>query len=218
MPPRAAVLALLVLPLASATALAQWGERWSPPGTDEGAYGGSHQPGLPDPSFTLLNNTPQPVERLFVSPVGSGDWGHDRLGSRALPPERSQHVRLDPRDGCRQDLRAVFGDGGMQDLRGLDTCAVREVRLGPPAAPPEPRLALRNAGRQPIVAAYASPAGLPDWGMDRLTVHPLPPGDTFRLDLPPGACEYDVKVLYADGATGERRGLDLCARPAVRFP
>ena len=195
---RAAVLALLALPFASATAPAQ--------------------PSLPDPSYTVVNNTGQTLELLFVSPVGSRDWGPDRLASRPLPSGSSRLVRLDPRDGCRQDLRAVFRDGTVQDLRDANTCAARVLTLGPPQPPPEPRLELRNTGRQPIAAAYVSPSGVPDWGMDQMTVHPLPPGGIFRLELPPGACRYDVKVLYADGATEERRGLDLCARPRVRFP
>ncbi|MXP62387.1 hypothetical protein E0493_03345 [Roseomonas sp. M0104] len=198
MPPRAPLLALLALPLLSTAALAQRT--------------------LPDPSYTVINNTGQTLEMLFASPVGSHDWGHDRLGSEPVPSGTSRLVRLDPRDGCRYDLRAVFRDGTVQDMRNTNTCAARSYRLGPAAPPPEPRLELRNAGREPIVAAFVSPAGAGDWGMDQLDVHPLPPGRSFRLELPPGACRYDVKVLYADSASEERRGLDLCASPAVRFP
>ena len=196
--PRATVLALLVLPILSTAAPAQRN--------------------LPDPSYTVVNNTGQTLEMLFASPVGSHDWGHDRLGSEPVPSGSSRLVRLDPRDGCRYDLRAVFRDGTVQDMRGADTCATRMFRLGPPTAPPEPRLDLRNTGRQPIIAAYVSSFGARDWGVDQLDVHPLRPGGSLRLVLPPGECRYDVKVLYADQATEERRGLDLCAHSAVRFP
>ncbi|MDJ0388343.1 hypothetical protein QMO56_09480 [Roseomonas sp. E05] len=195
MSPRAAVLALLALPILSTAAPAQ-----------------------PDPSYTVVNNTGQTLEMLFASPVGSQDWGYDRLGSQPVPSGSSRLVRLDPRDGCRYDLRAVFRDGTVQDMRNADTCAARMFRLGPPVPPPQPRLELRNTGRRPIIAAYVSPSGAPDWGVDQLDVHPLRPGRSLRLELPPGTCRYDLKVLYADRATEERRGLDLCDRPAVRFP
>lgn len=180
----------------------------------------------PDPSFQLVNRTGEAVEHLFANPAELRDWGHDRL-ARAVPPGGRVRIRLDPRGGCLQDIRVVYAGGGVQDLRGLDTCARPEVVLGRPAAagPGQAgpasraaRLALRNDGRRPIVDVFVSPAGQPDWGYNRLTVSPLPPGGGFRLDLPPGGCLYDVKVVYFDGMPQEQRGLDLCARPAVRFP
>lgn len=206
---------------------------------------------LPDPSFDLVNNTPRIVEQLYANPVAIRDWGHDRLGTIAVPPGVVHRVRLDPRGGCLQDVRVVFRDGGVQDYRGFDGCAERRLVLdpaGPPpgyaapgygapppgygapppgygAAPgyaPQQRrattLRLDNRGRRPIDFVFVSPAGRPDWGEDRLLGRPFRAGGSISLPLPPGDCIYDVKIIYADGAAQEQRGVDLCARPALRFP
>ncbi|MCQ4158481.1 hypothetical protein NON00_00880 [Roseomonas sp. GC11] len=179
------------------------------------------QPRLPDPSFDLVNNTPRPVEQLFVNPAAAPDWGHDRLGSQFVPPGALHRVRLDPRGGCLQDIRVVFRDGAVQDMRGADTCALRQVFLGPlppPKPPAAPELRLENRDRRPVSYLFISPAGQPDWGQDLLAGRPLRGGGSLAFPLPPGGCIYDVKVVYADGAAQEQRGVDLCARPAVRFP
>jgi hypothetical protein len=88
----------------------------------------------------------------------------------------------------------------------------------PPPPPPPVALRLENRGGRPIAFVFATPAGQPDWGRDLLEGRPLRAGARQALALPPGPCLYDVKVVYADGAAQEARGLDLCARPAVRFP
>ncbi|MDQ1081746.1 hypothetical protein [Pseudoroseomonas cervicalis] len=220
---------------------------------------------LPDPSFDLVNNTPRIVEQLYANPVEIRDWGHDRLGTIAIPPGVVHRVRLDPRGGCLQDVRVVFRDGGVQDYRGFDGCAERRLVLdpaGPPpgvtppgyaapgygapgyggpgyGAPPQgyaggpaygaapgyapqqrrpATLRIDNRGRRPIEFVFVSPSGRPDWGEDRLLGRTLRAGGSVALPLPPGDCIYDVKIVYADGAPQEQRGVDLCARPALRFP
>lgn len=278
----------------------------------------------PDPSFELINNTPRGIDQLYANPVNAREWGHDRLGSEPVPPGGRHVVRLDPRGGCRQDLRVVYRDGAVQDLRDIDTCATRQLVLGPQpgagtapppgyaqqgygqqgygqqgygqqgsdqqgypqqgyppgyappdyaspgypardyppqgygqqgyaqpgypqpgypqATAPQPpygqqgyaqqgyagaqpgpggrpaAVRLDNRGSRPIVLAFVSPAGQPDWGEDRLMGRPVSPRSSQTLPLPPGSCLYDVKIVYADGAAQESRGVDLCARPAVRFP
>ncbi|MFZ6763369.1 hypothetical protein [Pseudoroseomonas sp. WGS1072] len=177
------------------------------------------RPAGADPSFTVVNDTDRPVEHLFANPPVIRDWGHDRL-AEPVPPGGRRLIRLDPAGGCRQDVRVVYVGGAVQDLRGLDTCARHLVRLGgaDAAARRAPYLFLRNEERRPVSQVFVSPSGQPDWGMNRLTVSPLPPGAQFRLALPPGECGYDVKVVFFDGMPMERRGLDLCTRPDLRLP
>lgn len=169
----------------------------------------------PDPSFTVLNNTPLPVARIFASPVAAPDWGHDRLAGTPLPPGAARAIRLDPRGGCLIDLRAVQADGAPRELRGIDTCATPRVVLGPPLPH---ALLLENRGRQAVTLAYVSPAGQRDWGMDRLDGRPLLPGATMRLPLPPGECIFDVRAVTGRGVPLDRRGLDLCIQPRLVLP
>jgi hypothetical protein len=46
----------------------------------------------------------------------------------------------------------------------------------------------------------------------------LKPGDRFAVRLPrEGQCQYDVRVVYADRTTEERRGQDLCKVSEMPF-
>ncbi len=82
-----------------------------------------------------------------------------------------------------------------------------------------PSFYLVNRAPGPISRVYATPAGLPTWGTDRLTGRPIPAGHYAAIRLPAdGACVYDIRVVYATGRSDERRGLNTCALDNVTFP
>jgi hypothetical protein len=82
-----------------------------------------------------------------------------------------------------------------------------------------PSFNLVNRGAEPITEVYATPAGVPRWGQDRLARFLLPPGRTFPVRLPDdGTCVYDIRVVYASGRPEERRRLNTCEIAAVTFP
>ena len=91
------------------------------------------------------------------------------------------------------------------------------------AAPPalaqgghDPSFNLVNRGDSPVRELFVTPSGDPDWGQNKLRGSSVPPGGTFqvhrRID---GNCVIDLKVVFADRRTEERRHLDTCVLDAV---
>jgi len=85
--------------------------------------------------------------------------------------------------------------------------------------PPNPSFNLVNRSDNTINEVYATSAGLANWGRDRLGNNNIPPGQSYPIRLPAdGNCIYDIKVVYANGQTDERRGLNTCTVDNVTFP
>jgi hypothetical protein len=74
----------------------------------------------------------------------------------------------------------------------------------------DPSFRLDNRGPQPIDEVFATPAGMPDWGRNRLDQGALAAGGARVLRLPRGRCVYDLKVVFADRRARERRNVNLC--------
>ncbi len=83
-----------------------------------------------DPSFRVVNRTPEVVQEVYASPSTQQDWGRDRLGAETVQPGASYIVRL-PADGnCVYDLRFVYEGGRSEERRNLNTCNLTDVVLG----------------------------------------------------------------------------------------
>lgn len=88
-----------------------------------------------------------------------------------------------------------------------------------PAEKPNPSFNVVNRATQAINELYASAGGQSNWGRDRLGERTVAPGATFAVRLPAdGNCVYDVRVVYADGVSEERRNLNTCNLDNVIFP
>jgi hypothetical protein len=183
-----------------------------------------------DPSFNLLNRSGQPIREIYVSPVQERFWGRDLLGAETLPDGRSFPVRLAPSLGCEQDVRVVYADGRDEERRGQNTCAMTTMVFGtaPQAgqrATPRggqqagnPSFNLVNHGNGPIREVYVSSVRETVWGEDRLGADVLPPGRHLPVRLAVDACENDVRIVWMDGRSEERRGIDTCRLINLVFP
>ena len=173
-----------------------------------------------DASFTLVNRGAAPLRELFVTPAGDANWGRNRLDHGALPPGGRFQVRRRRDGNCVMDIRAVFADGRTEDRRGLNTCAADAVAVGEPAANSQaghgkagddPSFRLVNRGRQPIAKLFATPAGMTNWGQNRLVDGALPPETEKLVRIAGGGnCLFDLKVVFADGKALEKHRADLC--------
>jgi hypothetical protein len=168
-----------------------------------------------DPSFNLVNRSGQTINEVYVSPVRETNWGRDLLGSEVLADGRSFPVRLASAAGCRQDVRVVYADGRPEERRNVDTCAISEMVFGA-AAPPRdtggsgnPSFNLVNHGSQPLREVYVSSARDSNWGPQRLR-GALQPGAWLEVRLPADDCVNDLRVVWADGRSEERRRVDTC--------
>lgn len=185
-----------------------------------------------DGSFNLTNQSGRSIERLYASPRRSSDWGDERLGGHPLAEGSSTAVRMPPEGGCRSDIRLIFADGLTEERRDINTCLDRNVVIGTPertgtlrvgpdgevqAPQGNPSVVIANGGRQAIRSLFASPATHDDWGKDRLGDDTIEPGTEFHLDLPEGACQYDLRAIWANGRSEERRDINLCEADKLTF-
>jgi hypothetical protein len=97
--------------------------------------------------------------------------------------------------------------------------AQRPGAAGPPgrgAGGTAPAFELLNRTDRSVAQLYASPAGLGEWGYDRLGTTTVPPGGRHVVRLQDGTgCRQDLRILYRDGARQDLPGLDLCVTREV---
>jgi len=74
----------------------------------------------------------------------------------------------------------------------------------------DPSFRLVNRGQQAIAEVFATPSGNGNWGQNRLDGGALAPAANQIFRLPRGQCVYDLKVVFADRRTMERKGANLC--------
>ena len=94
------------------------------------------------------------------------------------------------------------------------------VAAGPAVAQeaPNPSFYLVNRAASSIDRLYASPAGNQNWGTDRLG-GVVAAGANAPIRLPAdGQCVYDLRVVYANGRSDERRGVNTCEIDNISFP
>lgn len=87
----------------------------------------------------------------------------------------------------------------------------------PPAQPPasrqsgDPSFTFVNETNDTIFFLYASPHRDPNWGPDHLGSGVLRAGQSFHVQLPAGDCVYDIRIVFENRVSYERRdGLNLC--------
>lgn len=174
-----------------------------------------------DPSFNLVNRSGQVIREVYVSPSSEQFWGRDWLGADVLPNGRSLPIRLAPSAGCQHDIRVVYADNRSEERRGVNTCGVVQVVFGnAPAAPTpapsagaerrNPSFNLVNHGRGPIREVYVSSVRDTSWGMQRLP-RPINPGEYLAVRLAEDDCINDIRVIWQDGRTEDRRQVDTCS-------
>jgi hypothetical protein len=87
-----------------------------------------------------------------------------------------------------------------------------------PAAAGAASFVLANRGSLTIREVYVSAATDNSWGADRLGANVLTPGGSLSVRLPPGQCVNDVRVVYMNGRSQERRQVNTCALLTMTFP
>lgn len=88
----------------------------------------------------------------------------------------------------------------------------------PAHAQQNPSFNLINRGGVPIRQLFFTPAGDANWGRNRLEGREIPAGSNYaarrRLD---GNCIFDIRVVFADGRTEDRRNIDTCRIEDIAF-
>lgn len=197
-----------------------------------------------DPSFNMVNRSSRTIYEAYASPSSDRNWGPDRLGQNIIPAGRSFVIRL-PNGECIYDVRVVYDrqGGPSEERRNINLCNLTELvfdgsggqQQGAPQQPQQqqqpqqrqgqgqgqrgnPSFNLVNQGQQPVMEVYASLTTDQNWGPDRLGSDTVAPGAVFPIRLPEGDCMYDMRFVYQNGQSQERRGVNLCEVTNVIVP
>ncbi|MBV9748669.1 MAG: hypothetical protein JO157_07635 [Acetobacteraceae bacterium] len=179
-----------------------------------------------NPSFNLVNRAQVPINEVYATPKGQDTWGKDRLTDTTVAPGASFPVRL-PLGQCTYDVRVVYGNGRAEERRGLDTCSMNDVVFdgsksaavssqgSGEAAEHSLSFTITNLSKTTISSVFATPTGVDNWGRDRLGDQGIIEHDaTTTINLPnEGKCIYDIRFVYSDDSTFEKRKVDLCHDP-----
>ncbi|HET6196383.1 MAG TPA: hypothetical protein VFE12_11530, partial [Acetobacteraceae bacterium] len=186
-------------------------------------------------TFSVVNRTTTMVRELFATPSGNGNWGQNRLDGRngnpsSLAPGARVLVRRRGEDECRFDLRVVFQGGRSEERKGVNVCSVEEVAIGTASAATandaktgkaadDPSFRLFNRSPVPVTEVYATPAGTGNWGQNRVSGGGVPPDKTQQFALPhDGSCIYDLRVVFGDKRSLERKRTNLCKVAELPVP
>jgi hypothetical protein len=178
---------------------------------------------LGDRDVTIANRSEHPIVELYVSPASTDSWGDDRLGDDVLDVGRKKLLPLGRLRDCGFDVLAVYDDATREEVHGINLCRTRQVVFDgshaaalplPPA--PEQHVTVVDASPLPIQQLYISPPDAAQWGDDLLAVAAMSVGEERALTFH-GTCLADVRIVFANRAAEERRGLDLCKTPVLRI-
>lgn len=179
--------------------------------------------------FWLVNATGVTIQEAYVSSSRVSVWGPDILGTGVLPP--GQQVWVTPAFGdCVLDVRVRYANGAEDTRMGVNACAITRIVfggggsafqqpgagagavLGAPAGLRNPSFTFVNGSGATIREIYASLSTNNNWGPDRLGANVLPSGSQVFIPLPQGgSCNTDIRVVYMNGQTFERRGVETCS-------
>lgn len=97
--------------------------------------------------------------------------------------------------------------------------ALIAVLVGAADEQPNASFYVVNRGVSSITRVYASPAGMPNWGTNRLPGAAVAIGQNTPIRLAAdGNCIYDIRIVYASGVTDERRDVNTCEVDSLIFP
>lgn len=171
---------------------------------------------LAERELVVVNRADRPINEIYVSAANDDNWGEDRLDEATLAPNASLKIRLGRTTDCSFDVRIIFEDATSETHTGLDVCHSRTLLAPGRDATPLPGIArtvhvvtLENDSPRPIRQVFISPAYAEQWGDDLLSSE-IPQGAAVQIPYR-GDCAADLRVVFANRAAEERRGLDLCA-------
>jgi hypothetical protein len=183
--------------------------------------------------FWLINDSGRVIQSAYVSSSRVQDWGPDILGTAVLPP--GQRVWVQPNFGdCVLDVRVTYQGGGEESRMQVNACGLSQIVFsggrpsagagatigggtGAAVAPGRqvvgnPSFVFTNGTGVTIREVYVSLSSDNNWGGDRLGANVLNPGGRLSVSLPAtGVCTVDMRVVYMNGQSAERRRIETCS-------
>lgn len=82
----------------------------------------------------------------------------------------------------------------------------------------DPSFRLTNNGSVQMNEIYVSSSANQNWGPDRLGDRVLGVGQSYVVRLPAGQCMNDIRVVWANNQSAERRQVNTCNLTDIAFP
>ena len=197
---------------------------------------GALAPAVAQNRFYVVNNSGTQINEIYVSSSRVQQWGPDVLGASVLPAGNQVFITPTFSD-CVLDVRVVYIGGREESRMGVNACSITRINFGgggsvgiqqAPGAGAgavigggpgarvygagNPSFVFVNATGTTIREIYASSSQQSGWGADRLGANVLNPGGQLNIGLPQGlGCNTDVRVVFMNGASQERRGMETCS-------
>ena len=182
------------------------------------AWAGQQPAGTRD--VVVVNRASQPINEIYISPHSSEDWGKDWLDADTLASGDSVRLRLGQSAECRFDVKIIYADASREERESVDLCHEPRIVFDgahatpPPGAEQPHQVMVENRSALPIQQLFISGSTANQWGDDRLATGRISIGGERAITWH-GDCVVDVRVVFANRAAEERRGMDLCALPAL---
>lgn len=78
-------------------------------------------------AFSIVNNSPQSILYVYVSPDFLTEWGYDWLGRDIIMPGERRHIAPGIDNGCVYDVRVVYQNGAVETRYNQNLCAISEM-------------------------------------------------------------------------------------------
>ncbi|WP_291298060.1 hypothetical protein [Elioraea sp.] len=178
--------------------------------------------------IAIENRSPRSIQQLFISGTQETEWGEDRLGSAVIPRGATFTARF-PDSGCSYDVRVVFDNGGAEERRAIDLCAITALAITPGwttaealggsgggAAAAAGQVSIVNRSGRTVFEVYVFADGSPNRGADRLGADTMDDGRAITLpSATPPACASTLAITYDDGTREQRSGIDFCTTTEI---
>jgi hypothetical protein len=80
-----------------------------------------------------------------------------------------------------------------------------------------PDFKLNNGTGATMNEIYVSSSATQNWGRDLLGNNTLSSGQSLNITLPAGQCTNDIRVVYENGASQEKRSINTCGITDFNF-
>lgn len=179
-------------------------------------------------SLGFVNKAPHKALVIQFAPVGSGEWGENRLRRETLNPNAIMTWRQTGTE-CRYDVRVTFALGNEfvkldHDFCAQDRLEVTAAEATPAALPRRDQVALFrvvNRSNANIAILRVTPAGARQPKPDLLGIWMMENGDSYTGRVPRAAnCLYDIRVGFnpEDTQTATIARQNLCETPEIIVP
>jgi hypothetical protein len=176
----------------------------------------------------FVNKAPHKALVIQFAPVGSGEWGTNRLRRETLNPNAIMSWRQTGTE-CRYDVRITFALGNEFVRLGHDFCAQERLEVTaadaePAALPRRDQVALFrviNRSNATVAVLRVTPAGARQPKPDLLGIWMMENGDSYTGRVPRAAnCLYDIRVGFnpEDTQTATISRQNLCETPEIVVP